>query len=300
MRRNLDKITHNQNHHVGVNKFNFSHRRHDTTSRRQSLHGFTLIELLVVISIIALLVSILMPALSNARQQATGAVCLANQKALVTAWRMYYDDNDGMIAWGWSSDLIVGGVPIKPWAYIPQMIPGLESKYESIRNGTLYPYTETVEVYHCPGDKRSNKPAVDPAYAPALGGYRTYSIPGGLFGVDPAGGWGIIPHRKASRIKHPSEKYVFVEEMDGRGGNWDSWVVRPLSLNQWIDPLGIWHNDSSTLGFCDGHAEMHRWLDQSTYYMCEQQSLSQVVNRGIGEGDDIDFMQYGYAYERLQ
>ena len=43
-------------------------------------HGFTLIELLVVVSIIALLVSILMPALRIAKEQATGALCLTRQK----------------------------------------------------------------------------------------------------------------------------------------------------------------------------------------------------------------------------
>ena len=58
-----------------------------------SVKGFTLIELLVVISIIALLISILMPALNTARQQATGAVCLSNQRTLILTWVMYADEN---------------------------------------------------------------------------------------------------------------------------------------------------------------------------------------------------------------
>jgi len=262
--------------------------------------AFTLIELLVVISIIALLVSILMPALNNAKQQATGAVCLANQKTMALAWVMYHDDNDGRIASGHTGNW--GN--IKPWAYYPGSGAGMEPKYDSIRNGTLYPYIETVEAYNCPGDKRSNQPAVDTGYAPALGGYRSYSIAGGLFGVDPAGGWGIVPHLKAGSIKRPAEKYVFVEEMDGRGGNMGAWVLFPAGLpgvepeGEWVDPMAIWHNDSGTLGFCDGHAEMHRWLDQSTYDMCENQWFYQVVP-DTDSGDDLAFMQHGYAYERL-
>ena len=59
--------------------------------------GFTLIELLVVIAIIALLMGILLPALSAAKKLASGAVCMGNQRSLSTAWVMYSDDNDGLL-----------------------------------------------------------------------------------------------------------------------------------------------------------------------------------------------------------
>ncbi|MBI9016911.1 MAG: type II secretion system protein [Phycisphaerae bacterium] len=57
--------------------------------------GFTLIELLVVISIIALLVSILMPALSKARETARMTVCASNQRQLLLGVTEYSADNDG-------------------------------------------------------------------------------------------------------------------------------------------------------------------------------------------------------------
>ena len=56
--------------------------------------AFTLIELLVVISIIALLVSILMPALGRAREQAKSAVCMSNLKQWGLIFKFYADDNN--------------------------------------------------------------------------------------------------------------------------------------------------------------------------------------------------------------
>jgi prepilin-type N-terminal cleavage/methylation domain-containing protein/prepilin-type processing-associated H-X9-DG protein len=56
--------------------------------------AFTLIELLVVVSIIALLVSIMMPALAAAREQAQRAVDLSHIRGMTTAWVLYADDND--------------------------------------------------------------------------------------------------------------------------------------------------------------------------------------------------------------
>jgi len=61
----------------------------------QDTRGFTLIELLVVISIIALLVSILMPSLQGAKEQAKAVQCLANLRNIATGVATYQADGDG-------------------------------------------------------------------------------------------------------------------------------------------------------------------------------------------------------------
>ena len=62
--------------------------------------AFTLIELLVVISVIAVLMAILMPALKRAREQGQRAVCVSTVKQLTLCWLMYADDNDDRLVNG--------------------------------------------------------------------------------------------------------------------------------------------------------------------------------------------------------
>lgn len=108
--------------------------------------GFTLIELLVVVSIIALLVSILLPALGQARSQAKKAVCLSQMKQAGNAFAVYEADSDGYIVTFYYPDTnhVGCGYEITYWSAF-------------IWNG----YVPDSQIIHCPG---FNKESVYPIW----------------------------------------------------------------------------------------------------------------------------------------
>ncbi len=83
--------------------------------RRQK--GFTLIELLVVISIIALLLSILMPSLRRAKNQAKAVVCMSKLHQWGLAWSLYAQENDERY---FGYDMFWG--PLRPYYEVVEML----------------------------------------------------------------------------------------------------------------------------------------------------------------------------------
>ena len=242
--------------------------------------AFTLIELLVVIAIIAVLMAILMPSLRAAKDQAKRVHCVSNLKTLSLAWFMYKDEND---------DKLVGGhTGSDHWVLRPSG-DSVEQKKDAIRNGALFPYVHnTIDVYRCPADLRVKDPR---QFA-----FRSFSIAGGANGE---GSSGSVVAIKYSDIRRPAEKYVFLEDLDPRGYNTGSWIIR-LGPPSWVDPLAMWHNERSTIGFADGHAEMHRWQDRSFIDWAHEamyglpSAFSFYMNHPADEVTDINYMAKGY------
>jgi prepilin-type N-terminal cleavage/methylation domain-containing protein len=72
-------------------KTSHPHSRRGPYARR----AFTLVELLVVIGVIALLISIMMPALRRARESANGVACSSNQRQIMAAFLMFANEHKG-------------------------------------------------------------------------------------------------------------------------------------------------------------------------------------------------------------
>ncbi|MBT5708702.1 MAG: type II secretion system protein [Verrucomicrobia bacterium] len=194
--------------------------------RKRSILAFTLIELLVVVAIIAILASLLLPALASAKEAGRGIVCLSNLRQVGQASYLYSDDHE---------------------EHFPSFREWLYSKQGDLKTGTLYPYLESEQVYSCPTDKieLASKRKTSTTGRATRGRNsshdRNYS-----FGMN----CGICHSTKISTFQEPSSTMLYMEgnlgPKDYSGQVGPSFATRSLAFR---------HNKRGHLMFADLHIE---------------------------------------------
>lgn len=199
---------------------------------------FTLIELLVVIAIMGILLSLLMPALKEAKKAAEKIQCMANTKNLSIAWTLYADDNQVYMPRGYGHGTY-GWIWGRRWGSATKQL-------NSIRNGTLFPYVEQTDVYRCPAADEDE--------------FNTYSLPHSMNGYNSGGGGTIL--NRLNQIDRASDRMTFLCDY---AFDWDAcWQVY-YNPPTWWNTTPIRHGAGGNIfSFADGHAFFKDWTDDRT------------------------------------
>lgn len=250
--------------------------------------GFTLIELLVVISIIALLVGILLPALSAARDMARAAVCGSNVRQLATANITFMTDHDGHFVPGnpdpmenltrWHGAREYAGTPFDPDD------PGDPFEPEG---GPLYPYYQDGEVKMCP---MFNENMFEIGFEAGSGGYGYNNAYVGRVTASDGSSVDTTKGARMERFQRPSKTVMFADaafvQVDDNGRLYliEQSFAQPPYFMPWNSPAApgvhFRHRDRASVAWLDGHVsreEMTFTRGHNWYGYTEEQAKAMRV-----------------------
>jgi prepilin-type processing-associated H-X9-DG protein len=263
-----------------------------------------LTELLVVIAIIAIIASLILPALARAKARAQGTFCLNNTRQLIMAWMIYADDHNGLLAYnlGRSSrtasvaSSVAGPAMIENWVNNVldwELSPDNTNSAALVETG-LGPYaSKSAALYHCPSDNVVSELQRNAGWVSRVRSYSMNAMIGDAGNFSQTGvnvnNTNYVQFFRTFNIPQPADIFVFLDEHpdsidDGYFLNNDSG-----SAPTWTDLPASYHDGGANFSFADGHSEYHRWQNASTKQPAQAYGIASPLPMRIPDGTQ-DFL----------
>lgn len=242
----------------------------DHHRRRIGRDGFTLIDLLAVIATMAVMASLLLPALAKGGPSGQGLQCMNNLKQLTVAWSMYANDNNDRLVGAQGQ---IAGLP--NWMtgsldFNAANLSNWDTNRDVIRS-PLWSYVgQQASLLRCPADQSTVVPSSGPYIGQHVPRVRSVSM-SQVFGT---GDWlnGFYgpgqtvwrTYHKGADIVIPSKTFLFADEHPNSINDASLAVActgaDSPSNARIIDFPANYHNGAGVFALSDGHTEMHNWI----------------------------------------